>query len=169
MRKRRPMMLAVPFLLFLSSAGFSQDRAASRPGGETVVAMERTTGSCRTIAAILSVYPPLEVQTSEGAIQDDRDGSEHPGCRVHASGPSSGTTGEVPPEEAIRFLLGESGWEEDFRYAADRPGTASLTLRRNGIFCLFRGGVRSSVDNGKIPAADRYEGTAVCFTESKGE
>jgi len=169
MKKRRPMVLAAPFLLVLSGAGFSQERAAGHPGGERASASETAAGSCRTIAAILSVYPTLEVRTSEGAIRDGRDGSERPGCRVHASGPASGVAGEVPPEESIRFLLGEFGWKEDFRHAADGPGTSSLALRRNGLFCTFRGGARSPVENGKILAADRYEGMAVCFSEPKEE
>ena len=169
MRQRRPMVLAVPLILFLSGAGFSQERAAGHPGGEATAAPERAAGSCSTIAAILSVYPTLEVRTSEGAIRDDRDGPERPGCRVHASGPASGLVGETPPEESIRFLLGESGWEEDSRYAVAGPGTASLALRRNGIFCIFRGETRSFVENGKILEVGRYEGTAVCFAEPKGE
>lgn len=167
MKKIRGMVLAGAFLLVLSGSGFSQNRAAGHAGGDT--APDTAAGSCRTIAAILSVYPSLEVRTSEGSIRDDRDGTERPGCRIHASGPASGVDGEVPPEESIRFLLGESGWEEEFRHAADGPGTAFLALRRNGLFCTFRGGERASGETGKIVAAGRYESTAACFAVPKGE
>ena len=51
--------------------------------------------------------------------------------------------GEVPPEEPIRFLLGESGWEVDPLYEADGPGTTSFALRKNGILCLLAGGAPS--------------------------
>ncbi|HBO68923.1 MAG TPA: hypothetical protein DD658_01760 [Deltaproteobacteria bacterium] len=69
-------------------------------------------------------------------------------------------TGEVPPDEPIRFLLGESGWEVDSRYSADGPGTTSFALRKNGILCLFTGGAHSWTEDGNVCTRSIPEGRA---------
>jgi hypothetical protein len=165
MRNRRPMVLAVPFLLFLSGAGFSQERAPGHPCGERFAAPEMTAGPCRTIAAILSVYPALDVKMPPGAVRDLKDGTERPGCRVHASGPTSGIAGEVRPDQAVRDLLGQSGWEEDPLYGADGPGTTSFAFRKDDVLCMAGGGAHSWIEDGKILTADRYEIEAGCVAE----
>jgi len=148
MKNLRPLVLALPILLFLSGTGSVQEMAP-----------------CRTIAAILSVYPVLDVKMSQGAVRNLRDGTERPGCRVHASGPTSGIAGEVRPEEAVRDLLGQSGWVEDPLYGADGPGTASFAFRTDDVLCTASGGAHSWIENGKIVTADRYEIEAGCVAE----
>jgi hypothetical protein len=148
-RIRPALVLALPFLIGLSGAGLCQ-------------VPDTAEGSCRVIAAILVVYPALSVRLSEGPVRNPLDGSVRTGCRVHASGPASGMAGEVPPEEPIRFLLGESGWKEDARYSADGPGTTSFALRRHGILCRFSGGAHSRIEDGKILSSETYEFEAEC-------
>ena len=73
-------------------------------GAGTPTIPDLAKGSCRTIAAILVVYPALQVRLSEGAVSDPRAGIERYGCRVHAAGPVAGMAGEVPPEESYNFV-----------------------------------------------------------------
>jgi len=131
-------------------------------GAGTPTIPDLAKGSCRTIAAILVVYPALQVRLSEGAVPDPRAGIERYGCRVHAAGPVAGMAGEVPPGEPIRFLLGESGWEEDPDYTADGPGTASFALRKDGVLCLFSGGIPSWIEDGKNRTSGTFEFEAGC-------
>jgi len=135
----------------------------------TGLCQEKVRASCDAVAAILVVYPALEVRTSTGKIRDLRDGSDRPGCRVQAFGPTLGFPGEVRPDASIRRIMSQDGWEEDLCYAADGPGTTSFALRKRGILCLFHGGAPSGVEDGKIVSAERYQFEAGCSSEPQGE
>lgn len=161
-RKRIVLPVALSVLIFLPGAGPCSEEGTGRADRVDPPIPDAARGACRTIAAILSVYPVLEVNTSEGAVRDLRDAPDRPGCRVLASGPASGLSGEVPPAESIRFLLGESGWEEDIHCSADGPGTTAFALRKNGVLCLFGGGAHSWIEDGKILTAERFEFEAGC-------
>ncbi len=149
MIRKRSIRPALLLLVGLSAAGIPP---VPEPAG----------GSCRTIAAILSVYPTLTVRISVGTIRDPRNGTDRSGCRVDAAGPAAGMVGEVPPEEPIRFLLWESGWEEDPRYASRSPGTVAFALRKNGVLCLFSGDVPPGAGNGGNGTARWFEFHAGC-------
>jgi hypothetical protein len=122
-------------------------------------------GTCRTIAAVLSVYPPLEVRKSEEPVRDVQRISERPGCRVLASGPTSGMFGEIDPAEAVRGRFQGDGWMEDIRYAADGPGTTSFAFRKNRILCTVSGGAHSWIEDGKTFTSERYGIEAACVSE----
>jgi len=165
MKKLPVIVLSILLLIRVSGAGLCQEKASGHTNVGREPILETARGSCRTIAGILSVYPVLEVRTSEGPVRGLPDGKERHGCRVHASGPTSGLADEVPPDQPIRFLLGEDGWEEDLRYAADGPGTTSFALRKNGILCLFNGGAHSWIENGKVETSETFEFEAGCVAE----
>lgn len=170
MKKLPVMVLTILLLNRVSVAGLCEKKPSGHRNGGKEPVPELARGSCRTIAGILSIYPVLEVRTSEGPVRGLLDGKKRYGCRVHASGPTSGLTGEVPPDQPIRFLLGEDGWEEDPLYAADGPGTTSFALRRNGILCLFSGGAHSWIENGKIETSESFAFEAGCVAEpERGE
>jgi hypothetical protein len=124
---------------------------------------------CGTIAAIVAVYPTLEVRkTLEEPDRSTVGGTSRAGCRVVASGPIRGIVGEVPPVQAIRDLLRQSGWKEDPRLAADGPGTASIGLRKDGLLCIVSGGAPSGVEDGKPFTGEKYDLTARCAAEAAG-
>jgi len=148
MRKRRLLPMAVAFLLLFPGPGLCEGN-----------------GSCKTIAAILSVYPALEVRKSEGPVRSLRDATEHPGCSVHASGPTALILGDVDPAEALRRYFSGSGWEEDLRLAADGPGTTSFAFRKEGVFCRTSGGAHSWIEGGETFTSERYELTVECAPE----
>jgi len=102
------------------------------------------------------------VGISEGPVQGVRGGLERVGCRVRAAGPAWGLVGEVPPDRALRDLMGQLGWKEDLRYAADGKGTTSFALRKERVLCLVGGGAPSGIDDGKAVRAGIYELDAVC-------
>ncbi len=166
MKQRIVLSTVVPVLILFSGTGLGQEKGSRRADRENPPIPEAARSVCRTIAGILSVYPALEVETSVGAVPGK--GTVRHGCRILASGPASGLAGEVPPDEPIRFLLGESGWEEDFRYSAGSPGTTSFALRMSGMLCLFHGGARPGIEDGKTRAAERYEFEAGCAEEPAG-
>lgn len=165
MNKRIVLSVAVSALILLPGAGLCQEEGTGRADRKNPPIPDTARGACRTIAGILSVYPVLEIETSDGGIRDDREGTDRFGCRVVASGPASGLAGEVPPAEPIRFFLGESGWEEDILYSADGPGTTSFALRMSGVLCLFGGGAHSWIEDGKILTAERFEFEAGCAAD----
>lgn len=169
MGKHRFLLLAVPFLIFVSGAALSRTMAAGPAGAQSRPVPEQVTGPCRTIAGILGAYPVLEVRRTVEAVRDFRDGSELPGCRVLASGPTTGMAGEVGPDEALRVLLPQAGWKEDSRYAADGPGTTSFAYRKNGVLCMFRGGAHSRIEHGKVLISEAYEFEAGCVEEPDRE
>jgi hypothetical protein len=168
--KRLPVLAtAILLLIQVSGVGLSQEKACGDSSGKKDEIPEEVRASCGAIATFLVVYPALEVRTSEGQVRDLQDGSERPGCRVLAVGPTSDIVGEVKPSEALRSLLPQAGWEEDLRYAADGPGTTSFALRKNGVLCLFSGGAHSWVEDGTIHSAETYEFEAGCVPEPPGE
>ena len=160
---------AILLLIQVSGTGLCQEKDGGDLNVKKHPIPEKVRASCDAVAAILVVYPALEVRTSEGEVRDLQDGSERPGCRVLAVGPTSEIAGEVNPSEALRSLLPQAGWEEDLRYAADGPGTTSFALRKNGILCLFSGGAHSWVEDGTILSAKTYEFQAGCASEPEKE
>jgi hypothetical protein len=168
--KRLPVLApAILLLIQVSGTGLCQEKAGGDLHVKKHTIPEKVRASCDAVAAILVVYSALEVRTSEGEVQELQDGSERPGCRVLAVGPTSEIAGEVNPSEALRSFLPQDGWEEDLRYAADGPGTTSFALRKRGILCLFSGGAHSWVEDGEIVSAERYQFEAGCSLEPQGE
>lgn len=168
MRLQRLLLLVVPFLFCLYGAGLGEGKDASHPEGKSQPTPEKATGTCKTIAAILAVYPALAVRKSEGAVQQFQNISERPGCRILAFGPTSGISGEVEPAEAVRGLFQGDGWTEETRYSADGPGTASFAFRKNGILCMVSGGAHSRMEDGKAFTSERYELEAGCVSDPDG-
>ena len=111
------------------------------------------------------MYPTFVVGTSEGPVQGVRGGPESAGCRVRAAGPAWGLVGEVPPDLALRDLMGQLGWKEDLRHAADGQGTTSFALRKERVLCLVGGGAPSGIDDGKAARAGTYELDAGCAAD----
>jgi len=99
MRLPRLLLLVIPLMFCLPGAGLCGKEDAGNPTGRGRPIPEMVLGTCRTIAAILSVYPALEVRKSEETIRDLQGIPERPGCRVIASGPTSGIAGEIDPAE----------------------------------------------------------------------
>lgn len=167
MKKRFVLVLAIPLLIGVPWEGLCGEKNSVPPGGDDPAVSGEAGGSCRTIAAILRVYPALEVRKSGGSVRYVRNGSESRGCRILASGPTSAVAGEVAPDEAVRQLLQQDGWKEDPGHAADGPGTTSFVLRKGGISCLVRGGAPSGIENGKVFSAGKYELDAQCMAEKE--
>jgi len=164
--KRVVPALAVLLWIGVPGAGRGAEPIGGPPTGEGRPLPEAVRAPCGTIAAILSVYPTFEVGKSSGPVRVARDGPGSAGCRVRAAGPAWGLSGEVPPERALRDLMGQLGWEEDPHRAADGPGTTSFALRKGRVLCLVRGGAPSGVDEGgKISRAATYELGAACAAE----
>ncbi|MBP2668498.1 MAG: hypothetical protein H6Q80_700 [Deltaproteobacteria bacterium] len=166
MGKRHLLSLAVTFLFCFPGFGLCEGADADRPNGADPPARVDARGTCATIAAILTVYPPLEVRRSDGPVRDSRTFAEHPGCRVLVSGPTALIAGEVDPADAVRVFFAGTGWEEDIRLAADGPGTTSFVFRKNGIFCQLRGGANSWIEDGKTFTSETYELEAGCVPPS---
>jgi hypothetical protein len=167
MKKRFILALAVLLLVGVPWAVLCGEKTSAHSGGEDPAVSDKTGKPCRTLAAILRVYPALEVRTSEGSVRDTGNEFESPGCRVHASGPTTLIAGEVPPEVAVRQLLEQGGWKEDANYSADGAGTTSFALRKGGILCLVSAGAPSGFEDGKFFTDDIYELDARCGAESE--
>jgi hypothetical protein len=165
MRKRVVPALAVLLWIGASGAGREAETIAGPSTGKDGQPPEEVRASCSTIAAILAVYPTFVVGTSEGPVRGMRDGPEQAGCRVRAAGPAWGLVGEVPPDRALRDLMGQLGWKEDLRHAADGPGTTSFALRKERVLCLFSVGAPSGIEDGRIFRAGTYELEAGCAAE----
>lgn len=157
MRKRFVPAMAAILWIGASGAGLGAETIAGPSTGKDASPPKEVRASCGTIAAILAVYPTFVVKTSEGPVRVERDGRERAGCRVKAAGPSWGLVGEVPPERALRDLMGQLGWEEDLRYIGGGPGTFSFALRRERVLCLISGGAPSGKGDGSISRAGTYE------------
>ncbi len=165
MKKRFVLALAVPFLIGIPGAGLCGEKPSGPSSGVNPAALGKEGGSCRTIAAILRVYPALVVQKSEEPAPGAGNESESPGCGVHASGLTSLIAGEVAPDEAVRQLLEQGGWKEDPNYSADGAGTTSFALRKSGVLCLVSAGAPSGFEDGKFFADEIYELDARCVAE----
>jgi hypothetical protein len=166
-KKRVVLALAVTFLIGIPWAGLCGETTSGPSSVEDPAVSDNAGGPCRTLAAILRVYPALEVRTSGGSVRDAGNESEPPGCRVHASGPTSAIAGEVAPDEAVRQLLEQGGWKEDPNYSADGAGTTSFALRKGGVLCLVSAGAPSGFEDGKFFTDDIYELDARCGAESE--
>jgi hypothetical protein len=165
-RNRVVPVLAVLLWIGASGAGRGAETIADPSGGKDVLLLPKEVrASCNTISAILTVYPTFVVETSEGPVQVARGGPERAGCRVRAVGPAWGLVGEVPPDRALRDLMGQLGWKEDLRYAADGPGTTSFALRKERVLCVVGGGAPSGIDDGKALRAGTYELDAGCAAD----
>ena len=145
MRKSRFLSLSVPLLLALPGIGLCDG-----------------IDDCRTVAAILSVYPPLEVVASAAPVRAAPDAAERPGCRVQASGPAARIFGEVDPAEAVWIYFAGTGWEEDARLSADGPGTMSFAFRRDGVLCHTEGGAHAWLEDGEAFVSERYGIEVAC-------
>ena len=121
---------------------------------------------CRTVGAMLSVYPALDVRRSQAPPTASPDGRQRPGCRVHASGPAAMLAGEVDPAEAVRRYFHGTGWEEDARPTADGPGTTSFAFRKAGMSCRTSAGARSRLEGVNTSGSDRYGITVECVPRS---
>ncbi|HLO26944.1 MAG TPA: hypothetical protein VK187_12600 [Geobacteraceae bacterium] len=161
-RNRVVPVLAVLLWIGASGAARGAETIADPSAGKDALPPKEVRASCNTIAAILTVYPTFVVETSEGLVQGVRDGPERVGCRVRAAGPAWGLVGEVPPDLALRDLMGQLGWKEDLRHAADGPGTTSFALRKERVLCIVGGGAPSGIDDGKVVRAETYELDAGC-------
>jgi hypothetical protein len=168
MRLQRLLLLVIPFMFFLPGAGLCEGKDAVHPNGKNQPIPNKVMGTCKTIAAILVVYPALEVRKSEGQGWDLPGISERPGCRIMAFGPTSGIAGEIDPAEALRGQFQGDGWREDIRYAADGPGTTSFAFRKNGILCMVSGGAHSWIEDGKAFTSERYELESGCVSDPDG-
>jgi hypothetical protein len=160
--------LALSFAFFLPVPGRCGVEEAAQPHGRNSRIPAAALDACRTVAAILVVYPSLEVRKSEGPVRDFPGDREGTGCRIAASGPSSGIAGEIDPADAVRNLFREDGWIEDVRYAADGPGTTSFVFRKNGVCCRAGGGAHSWIEDGKAFTSETYELEAECIPDTEG-
>jgi hypothetical protein len=168
MRLPRLLLLVMPFMLFLSGTGLGEGKDAGRPKGMSQTVTDKVSGTCRTIAAILAVYPALEVRKSKEPVRELQGIPERPGCRIIASGPASGIVGEIDPAESVRGHFRGKGWKEEISYSADGPGTTSFAFRNDGILCRVSGGAHSWIEDGKPFTAERYELEAECVSEPGG-
>jgi hypothetical protein len=168
MRLQRLVLVVIPFMLFLPGAGLCEGKDAGHPNGMHQPNPDKVMGTCKTIAAILAIYPTLEVRKSEGPVRDLQGITERPGCRITAFGPASGIAGEIDPAEAVRGQFQGDGWMEDIRYAADGPGTTSFAFRKNRILCRVSGGAHSWIEDGKTFTSERYELEAGCVSDPDG-
>lgn len=166
MRSLRLFSLVMSFMFLLPRAGLCEGKDAGHTNGARRPIPGKVSGTCRTIAAILVVYPTLEVRKSEETIRNVPGIPERPGCRVVASGPVSGIAGETDPAEAVKGQFQGDGWVEDIRYAADGPGTTSFAFRKNGILCRVTGGAHSWIEGGKHFTSDRYDLEAGCVPDA---
>jgi hypothetical protein len=155
-------------MFILPGAGLCGGRDAGNPTGMSQPIPDKVSGTCRTIAAILAVYPALEVRKSEEPVRDVQGIPERHGCRIIAFGPTSGIAGETDPAEAVKRLLQGTGWTEEIRYAADGPGTTSFAFRKCGMLCWVSGGAHSWIEDGKPFSSDKYELEAGCGPEPDG-
>ena len=90
MKKRFVLALTVPLLVSIPWAAFSGEKASVPSDREDRAESATADGACRTIAAILCVYPALEVRKAAVPVLDVPNGSGSPaGCGVLASGPAS--------------------------------------------------------------------------------
>ena len=165
MRNRVVPVLAVLLWIGASGAGRGAETIADPSAGRDALSPKEVRTSCNIIAAILTVYPTFVVGTSEGPVRGVRGGPESAGCRVRAAGPAWGLVGEVPPDRALRDLMGQLGWKEDLRLAADGPGTTSFALRKERVLCLVGGGAPSGIDDGTIVCAGTFELDAGCAAD----
>lgn len=164
--KRFLLGLAIPFLIAFPPAGLCGEKIPGSSSGEIPEVSGKAEGPCRTLAAIVVVYPALEVTKSEGPIRDAPTGSGFSaGCQVHASGSVSAVEGEVAPEDAVQQLFEQDGWTEDPSYSADGPGTTSFALRKEGILCRISAGAPAGIEDGKFFTDEIYELDAVCTAE----
>jgi len=164
-RNRVVPVLAVLLWIGASGAGRGAETIADPSAGKEALPPKEVRASCDTIAAILTVYPTFVVETTEGPVQSVRGGPESAGCRVRAAGPAWGLVGEVPPDRALRDLMGQLGWKEDLRHIANGQGATSFALRKERVLCIVGGGLPSGIDDGKAVRAGTYELDAVCAAD----
>lgn len=168
MKLRRLLLPVISLMFFLPGAGICGRNDAGNPNGMSQTIPDKVLGTCQTIAAILSVYPTLEVRKSEEPIRDLQANPERPGCRIIAFGPTWGIAGEIDPAEAVRGHLEGTGWMEEIRYAADGPGTTSFAFRKNRMLCRVSGGAHTWIEDGKPFTSERYELEAGCVSDPDG-
>lgn len=160
---------ALLLIVGVPGAALGGETAAGPSSGTDRPAPDAAQAACRTIAAIMAVYPTMKVDTTEGPVRNMEAGAERPGCRVFAASPARGLVGEVPPDSALRDLMGQLGWEEDPLHTADGPGTASFALRKKRVLCFVSGGAPSGIEEGRIFRAATYELSADCTADAEGE
>ena len=168
MRLPRLLLLVIALMFFLPGAGLCGEKDAGNPNGRGRPIPDKVLGTCRTIAAILSVYPTFEVGKSEETIRDLQGIPERPGCRIIAFGPTWGIAGEIDPAEAVKGHFQGTGWMEEILYAADGPGTTSFAFRKDGMLCRVSGGAHSWIEGGKHFTSERYELEAGCVSLDGG-
>jgi hypothetical protein len=168
MSLQRLLLLLIPFMFFLHGTGLCEGMDTGHPSGMNQPIPDKVLGTCQTIAAILSVYPTLEVRKSEEPIRDLQGITERPGCRIIAFGPTWGIAGEIDPAEALRGHFQGTGWMEEIRYAADGPGTTSFAFLKNRMLCRVSGGAHSWIEDGKPFTSERYELEAWCASNLVG-
>jgi hypothetical protein len=166
MRSQLLLLLAMTFMFFIPGPVICGVNTAGHPAGGKPPVPGKLKGTCETIAAILAVYPALEVRKSEGPVRVSQDIPERSGCRVFASGPASGVAGEIDPAESVRVQFRWDGWIEDTRLAADGPGTSSFAFRKNGVLCMVSGGAHSWIEDGKTFTSERYDLKAACVPDN---
>lgn len=162
MGKQRLLSLTASFLLCLPGVGLCEGNDPGHRNGANRPVPVDARGTCATVAAILAVYPPLDVRRSDGPVRDFRTGAESPGCSVVVSGPAARIAADVDPAEAVRIFFLGTGWQEDDLYAADGPGTASFAFRKGGVICQLHGGAHSWIEDGVAYTSETYELEAGC-------
>jgi len=153
---------------FLPGTGLCVGTEAGSPKGMNRAMADQVMKTCRTVAAIVSVYPAFEVRRSEEPAPALHAGAWHPGCRVVASGPTVAIVAEIDPAEAVRGQFRIDGWKEDIRQTADGPGTASFAFRKHGILCRVSGGAHSWIEGGKTVTSGTYNLVAGCVSGPEG-
>ncbi|NNG15560.1 MAG: hypothetical protein HKM89_03690 [Gemmatimonadales bacterium] len=120
--------------------------------------------ACETIGALVGEVTGWDTERFDGTVLDEPSRRWRPACRVVASGPTASIDEARNPGDRIRSRLAASGWLEDFRYAADGPGTSAYAFRSSGSLCVFRVSAPSYLsEDGEIVVAERYDVKAGCF------
>jgi len=118
---------------------------------------------CNTLAAVVG-EGVLSIAAVDTVVRDHRFGRMAPGCLLRLTGRMSAFHDASPPDEILRQVLPDQGWQEDLRYAADGPDGTAFALRRDGVLCMISAAWDGGDDSDPVHVPEeRYELTIACY------
>ena len=106
--------------------------------GDVVAVLQDADAGCAAVVRVLGDFPTLAVGRTDKIVRDYRTGDTAPGCRVEMKGSAVAFRESGEPDLALRRQFAESGWTEDYDYAADGPDGSAFAFRNGRVLCVFR-------------------------------
>ncbi len=145
--------IAGAFLAAVLVAGCTRSAAPEKPP-EDLESGDALLRACTDVADHIALATTVAVAT------DVTESAQSENCVLSGDAPAFETAEN--PLGKLRTHLGETGFKEEMRYAADGPGTMAFGFTRDGITCVISGGVPSSLEDGVIVSDSIFSIRAIC-------